>query len=122
MATMRDDWPRIGTCVQAGAHSSVKQPTDFRVGSVLKRTSLMFARNFFDLAGIAGIAVVPALIVPARDGYAPINLGLPAWAAISVYATSILLGQSIMCFVVFQRIRERPISLRECIKSAFYRH
>src|SRR5262249_11316469 len=56
-----------------------------------------------------------------RDGYAPINLGLPTWAAMSVYVTSILLGQSIMCFVVFQRIRERPISLSEGIKAALHR-
>ena len=60
----------------------VKQP-DFRIGSVLKRTRLVFARNSFDLAGIAGIAVVPVFIVPAQDGYAPVNLGLPTWAAIS---------------------------------------
>jgi hypothetical protein len=99
----------------------VKQPTDFRIGSVLKSTRLVFARNFFDLAGIAGIAVVPGLIVPARDGCAPINLGLPTWAAISIYVSSILLGQSIMCFVAFQRIRGRPISLSEGIKAALHR-
>src|SRR5262245_43134408 len=81
----------------------------------------MLTRNFFALAGIAGIAAVPGLIVPARDGYAPINLGLPTWAAISVYATSILLGQSIMCFVAFQRMRGRPISLSEGIKAALHR-
>jgi hypothetical protein len=78
---------------------------------------LVFARNFFDLAGIAGIAVVPGLIVPARDGYAPINLGLPTWAAISIYVSSILL----MCFVAFQRIRGRPINLSEGIKAALHR-
>jgi hypothetical protein len=99
----------------------VKQPTDFRIGSVFKRTGSVFARNFFDLAGIAGIAVLPGLIVPARDGYAPVNLGLPTWAGISIYVTSILLGQSIMCFVAFQRMRGRPISLSEGIKAALRR-
>jgi hypothetical protein len=43
----------------------VKQPPDFRIGSLLKRTRLVFARNFFNLAGIAGIAVMPGFIVPA---------------------------------------------------------
>jgi hypothetical protein len=99
----------------------VKQPTDFSIGSVLKRTRLVFARNFFDLAGIAGIAVVPGLIVPARDGYAPVNLGLPTWAATSMYVASILLGQSIMCFVAFQRMRGRPISLSEGLKVGLHR-
>src|SRR5215831_8713324 len=94
----------------------VKQP-DFGIGSVLKRTGLAFARNFFELAGIAAIAVLPGLIAPARDGYAPINLGLPAWAGISIYVTSILLGQSIMCFLAFQRMRGRPISLNEGVKA-----
>jgi len=99
----------------------MKQPTGFRIGSVLKRTGSVFARNFFSLAGIAAIAVVPGLVTPARDGYAPINLGLPAWAAISIYVNSILLGQSIMCFVAFQRLRGRPISLSEGIKAALHR-
>ena len=99
----------------------MKQPTDFRIGSVLKRTRLVFAWNFFNLAGIAGIAVVPGFIVPARDGYAPVDLGLPRWAAISIYVTSILLGQSIMCFVAFQRMRGRPISLSEGLKVGLHR-
>jgi len=98
----------------------VKQP-DFCIGSVLKLTGSVFARNFFDLAGIAAMAVVPGLIAPARDGYAPINLGLPAWAGISIYVTSNLLGQSIMCLVVFQRMRGRPISLSEGVKAALHR-
>jgi hypothetical protein len=87
-------------------------PTDFRIGSVLRRTRFVFARNFFNLAGIAGIALVPSgFIVPARDGCAPVNLGLPTGAAISIYVASILFGHSIMCFVAFQRMRGRPTSL-----------
>lgn len=99
----------------------MKQPTDFRIGSVLKRTRFVFARNFLNLAGIAGIAVVPGFIVPARDGYAPVNLGLPTGAAISVYVASILLGQSVMCFIAFQRMRGRPISLSDGVKVGLHR-
>jgi hypothetical protein len=73
----------LGLAYKPERSPPVKQPTDFRIGSVLKRTRLVFARNSFDLAGIAGIAVVPVFIVPAQDGYAPVNLGLPTWAAIS---------------------------------------
>jgi uncharacterized membrane protein len=82
---------------------------------------LVFARNFFNLAGIAGIAVVPGFIVPARDGYAPVNLGLPAWAAVSIYVASILLGQAVMCFVAFQLMRGQPISLSDGLKVALHR-
>ena len=99
----------------------MKLPTGFRIGGVLKRTRLVFVRNFFGLAGIAGIAVVPGFIVPAQDGYAPVNLGLPTWAATCMYAASILFGQSIMCFVAFQRMRGQPISLSEGIKAALHR-
>jgi hypothetical protein len=70
----------LGLAYKPERSPPVKQPTDFRIGSVLKRTRLVFARNSFDLAGIA---VVPGFIVPAQDGYAPVNLGLPTWAAIS---------------------------------------
>jgi hypothetical protein len=99
-----------------------KQPVDFRIGGVLKRTCLVFARNFFILAGIAGIAVAPGFMVPAQqDGYAPVNLGLPTWAADFIYVAGILLGQSIMCFVAFQRLRGRPISLGEELKLGLRR-
>src|SRR5262249_4863143 len=37
------------------------------------------------------------------------------------YVTSILLGQSIMCFVAFQRMRGRPISLSEGLTAALHR-
>jgi hypothetical protein len=99
----------------------VKQPTDFRIGRVLRRTRLVFGRNFFSLAGIAGIAVVPGFMAPASDGYAPINLGLPPRAAMSIYVASILLGQSIMCFLAFQRMRGRTIGLREGLKVGLHR-
>jgi hypothetical protein len=64
---------------------------------------------------------VPGFIAPARDGYAPVNLGLPAATAIPIYVASVLLGQSIMCFVASQRIRGRPISLSESIKVGLHR-
>jgi len=99
----------------------VKLPTGFRIGGVLRRTRLVFVRNFFGLAGIAGIAVAPGFIVPAQDGYAPVNLGLPAWAATCMYAASILFGQSIMCFVAFQRMCGRPISLSAGFKVGLRR-
>jgi hypothetical protein len=53
----------------------VKQPADFRIGSILKRTCSVFAPNFFNLAGFGGIAVATGFIVPARDGCASVNLG-----------------------------------------------
>ena len=96
-------------------------PADFRIGRVLRRSRLVFARNFFQLAGIAAIAVIPGLIVPATDGYAPINLGLPTWAPISLYAAGILLGQSIMCFLAFERMRGRPTSFREGLMVGLHR-
>jgi hypothetical protein len=99
----------------------VKQPTDFYIGSVLKRTSLVFGRNFFNLAGIAGVAVVPGFFAPAEDGYAPIDLGLPGGAGIPIYVASILLGQCIMCFITFQHTRGRQSSLSEGLNVSFYR-
>ena len=96
-------------------------PADFRIGRVLRRSRLVFARNFFQLAGIAAIAVIPGLIVPATDGYAPINLGLPTWAPISLYAAGVLLGQSIMCFLAFERMRGRPTSFREGLMVGLHR-
>jgi hypothetical protein len=111
----------LGLASEPDRDPPVKQPADFRIGSVLTRTRLVFARNFLDLAGIAGFSVVPGFIVPARDGYAPINLGLPTWAATSIYVASILLGQSIMCFVAFQRMRGRPISLSEGLRIGLRR-
>jgi hypothetical protein len=99
----------------------VKQATDFRVGGVLKRTCSVYARSFFNFAGIAGIAVVPGLIAPARDGYAPVNLGLPAATVIPIYVASVLLGQSVICSVAFQHIRGRSISLSESIKVGLHR-
>jgi hypothetical protein len=109
----------LGPASKPDRSPPVKQPTDFRIISVLKRTRLVFARNFFNLAGIAGISVVPVFFVPARDGYVPVNLGLPTRAAASICVVSILLSQSIMCFVAFQRMCGQP--MREGLKVGLHR-
>src|SRR5262249_17978543 len=52
---------------------------------------------------------------------APINLGLPRGAAIFIYTTSLFLGQSIMCFLAFHRMRGRPIGLGEGLNVGLHR-
>jgi hypothetical protein len=111
----------LGPASKSDRSPPVNQQVDFRIGNVLRHTRLVCARNFFNLAVIAGIAVVPGFIVPARDGYAPVNLGLPTWATISIYVASILLGQSIMCFVAFRSMRGRRVSLTEGLKVGLRR-
>lgn len=111
----------LGLASELESGQPVEPRIDLRIAGVLKRTRLVFARNFFELAAIAGMAVVPGFIVPSRDGYAPVNLGLPTRAAAYIFVASMLLGQSTMCFVAFQRMRRRPIRLGEGLKVGLRR-
>jgi hypothetical protein len=100
----------------------VKPLTDLKIGGILRRTSLVFAQSFFPLAGIAGIAFLFGFVVPSqRDGYAPVDLGLPMTVANSIFLTCILLGQSAMCVVAFQHLRGQRIGLGEALNIGLRR-
>jgi len=96
-------------------------PTGFRVGSVIKKTCLVFAGNFPKFAGIAVTSAVPTLTFPAPDGYAPIDLGLSTRMAGLVSLASFLLGQSIIIVGAIEVLHQRPIRLSDILKVGLRR-
>jgi hypothetical protein len=98
-----------------------KQEGDFRIGGVLKQTCSVFAGNFLKFTAIAVTSVVPTLTFPARDGYAPVDLGLSMRAAGVICLASFLLGESIMFVSAIQVLQGRSIRLSDSFKLGLRR-
>jgi hypothetical protein len=98
-----------------------EQQAEFRVGSILRRTCLVFARNFIRFSPVMAIAVMPSLLLfPSRTS--PIvDLHLPVLATFQLLVSTTLFGQAIVVRCVIDALEGRPVSLVAGMATSLHR-
>jgi hypothetical protein len=93
--------------------ATMKQPTDFRIGSVYGRTCLVFARNLMKFSIVTAIATLPWLLLPGiPDPSTPfIDLHLPPFAQVLILVLSVVFSQAIVILGAVQDLRGWPVNL-----------
>src|SRR5262245_14042219 len=96
--------------------------SQFRVGSILSRTSTVLSRNFLTFFIVTIVAYVPLLLIPgaAVSGDPGAGVGL---IFLGGFLTMVLgmLSQAVVLYGAFQDMRGRPVNLSESLKVGLSR-
>jgi hypothetical protein len=97
---------------------------EFRVGHVLSRAWSVFSGNFLKFSVVAGIAVLPSLLIPqpsvANVGNPFVNMPLILTALFLMVGLT-MVSQAIMFYAAFQDMRRKPVNLTDGLKVGLSR-
>jgi hypothetical protein len=102
---------------------------DFRIGSVLRRTVFMFARNFLTYFIVAALAGLPSLLIGVLAPPSPVAVTIAnpfqnvGTGGLTLFLTIVLgfLSQAIVLYGAFQDMRGRSVRLIDCLKVGLRR-
>ena len=89
----------------------VEQPAEFRVGRVIGRTCLVFARSFIKFSPVTVIAGLPSLLIFPNPRSPIVDLHLPVLATFQLLVSTMLFSQAIIVLCVFDGLHGKPVGL-----------